>query len=58
MHLNISSLQTHIDDLHEFLVCLSYRPDVLCISKTRIIDVPPLTFLFLNINFFMLTLQQ
>ena len=40
IHLNISSLQKHIDDLHEFLVCLPYRPDVLCISETRIADVP------------------
>ena len=40
MHLNISSLQKHIDDLHEFLVCLPYRPDVLCISETGIADVP------------------
>ena len=39
MYLNISSLQKHNYDLHEFLVFLPYRPYVLCISETRIVDV-------------------
>ena len=52
MHLNISSLQQHIDDLHEFLVCLPYRPDVLCISKTRIADVPSINVSIPEYNFF------
>ena len=52
MHLNISSLQKHIDDLHEFLVCLPYRPDVLCISKTRIADVPSINVSIPEYNFF------
>ena len=52
IHLNISSLQKHIDDLHEFLVCLPYRPDVLCIFETRIADVPSINISITEYNFF------
>ena len=51
MHLNISSLQKHIDDLHEFLVCLLYRPNVLCISETCIAEVPSINISIPKYNF-------
>jgi len=37
--LNISSFQKHIDKLYEMLYSLSNKPDIICISETRIADL-------------------
>ena len=52
MYLNISSLQKHNYDLHEFLFFLPYRPYVLCISETRIVDVPSINISIPEYKFF------
>ena len=36
MHLNIRSLQINYNDLHNFVASLSFRPGVICLSKSRI----------------------
>ena len=36
MHLNIRSLHKNFDDLHEFLSLLPFKPDVICLSESRI----------------------
>ena len=36
MHLNIRSLNKNFDKLYDFLLCLTFTPDVLCLSKSRI----------------------
>ena len=41
IHLNISSLQSHFDELNEFLVNFSSPPSIIFISETRI-NVEPL----------------
>jgi len=41
-HLNIASLQLHIDELRSFLSNLKHRFKVICISETRLHDVTPL----------------
>ena len=38
--------------MDEFLVCLPYRPDVLCIFETRIADVPSINISIPEYNFF------
>ena len=40
LHLNISSLPKHFDELYELCVSLRYKPDILCITETRLADVP------------------
>ena len=40
MHLNISSLQKHFDELYDLILNLTIQPDILCITETRIADVP------------------
>ena len=40
LHLNIASLQKHFDELHELLSLIPHKPDILCITETRIADVP------------------
>ena len=44
-------MQKHIDDLYEFLVCLPYRSDVLCISERRMADVPSINISIPEHNF-------
>ena len=41
-HLNIASLQLHIDELRSFLSNLKHRFKIICISETRLHDVKPL----------------
>ena len=36
LHLNISSISTHIDDLRTFLNLINHKFDIICISKSRI----------------------
>ena len=36
MHLNIRSLQKNYDDLYDLVASLSFRPDVICLSESRI----------------------
>ena len=45
IHLNIRSLNKNFDKLYDFLVCLSFTPDVLCLSKSCIKKQP-----LVNIN--------
>ena len=41
-HLNISSLQKHIDELRTLLICTNANFDVICISETRLHnEIPP-----------------
>ena len=40
LHLNIKSLNKNFDQLHEFLVSIRIRPDVICLTKTRIKNDP------------------
>ena len=42
-HLNISSLQKHIDELRSMLTCINSNFDVICISETRLLDEVPLS---------------
>ena len=42
-HLNISSLQKHIDDLRTLLMCTNSNFDVICISETRLHNEVPLS---------------
>ena len=37
--LNISSLHKHFDELYELYVSLRYKPDISCITETRLVDV-------------------
>jgi len=46
IHLNISSLQKHIDELRSLLFGLELKFDIICISETRLYDEKPLV----NIN--------
>ena len=36
MHLNIRSLQKNYDDLYDLVALLSFQPDVVCLSESRI----------------------
>ena len=36
MHLNIRSLQKNYDDLYDLVAALSFRPNVICPSESRI----------------------
>ena len=36
MHLNIRSLHKNFDELHEFVSLLPFKPDVICLSESRI----------------------
>ena len=36
MHLNIRSLQKNYDDLYDLVASRSFRPDVICLSESRI----------------------
>ena len=42
-HLNISSLQKHIDELRSLLTCTNSNFDVICISETRLLNEVPHT---------------
>ena len=42
-HLNISSLQKHIDELRTLLICTNANFDVICISETRLHNEAPLS---------------
>ena len=42
-HLNISSLQKHIDELRTLLMCTNANFDVICISETRLHNEVPLS---------------
>ena len=42
-HLNISSLQKHIDELRTLLICTNANFDVICISETRLHNEVPLS---------------
>jgi len=42
IHLNIASLQLHIDELRNLLVLLQHPFDVICITETRLHDDKPL----------------
>ena len=52
LHLNISSLQKHFDELHELLLCLPSHLDILCITETRIADTPLCNIELPNYNYF------
>ena len=45
IHLNIRLLNKNFDKLYDFLLCLPFTPDVLCLSKSRIKKQP-----LVNIN--------
>ena len=45
IHLNIRSLNKNFDKLYDFLLCLPFTPDVLCLSESRIKKQP-----LVNIN--------
>ena len=45
IHLNIRSLNKNFDKLYDFLLCLTFTPDVLCLSESRIKKQP-----LVNIN--------
>ena len=45
IHLNIRPLNKNFDKLYDFLVCLPFTPDVLCLSESRIKKQP-----LVNIN--------
>ena len=36
MHLNIRSLQKNYDNLNDLVALLPFRPDVICLSESRI----------------------
>ena len=36
VHLNIRSLHKNFDNLHEFVSLLPFKPDVICLSESRI----------------------
>ena len=40
MHLNIRSLTKNFDALCEFISSLSFTPDLVCLTETRIKDQP------------------
>ena len=40
LHLNISSLQKDFDELYDLILNLTFLADILCITETRIADVP------------------
>ena len=42
-HLNISSLQKHIDELRTLLTCTNANFDIICISETRLHNEVPLS---------------
>ena len=52
LHLNISSLHKHSDELYELCVSLRYKPDILCITETRLVDVPLINISIPGYNFF------
>ena len=41
-HLNIASLQKHIDELRSLLSCTQHNFDIICISETRLQNELPL----------------
>ena len=43
LHLNISSLSAHIDDLRTFLTITKIKFDILCISESRLSTKNPIT---------------
>ena len=43
IHLNIASLQRHIDELRTFLSILDHPFQIICISETRLHDDQPLS---------------
>ena len=52
IHINISSLQLHFEELKDFLDCLQYPPSLIFLSEARIkteptlnIDIPSYTFI-------------
>ena len=42
IHLNIASLQRHIDELRSLLTLLNHPFDVICITETRLHQASPL----------------
>ena len=48
MHLNIASLQRHIDDLRSFIFGLKHKFDIICISETRLYEDRSLVNIDLN----------
>jgi len=53
LHINMRSINNlkNFDALHEFLTSLSYTPDIICISKTRIKMEPLINISLPNYNF-------
>ena len=54
LHLNITLLRKHFDKLCELCVSLCYKPDNLCITETRLVDVPLINIFNFRIQFFSL----
>ena len=57
LHLNMRSLQKNFDYLYRFLSTFPTKPDVICISETKIKDKPLLNisipgYIFLHVNSF------
>ena len=52
LHLNISSLHKHFDELYELCVSLCYKPDILCATETRLADVSLINISIPGYNFF------
>ena len=50
--LNIFLLHKHFDELYELCVSLRYKPDILCITETRLADVPLINISIPRYNFF------
>ena len=48
IHLNIASLQKHIDELRSLLAGLKHKFDIICISETRLHDKEPLVNIDIN----------
>ena len=55
LHINIRSLQEHVDELHELIVNAKTHPDLIAITETRIknkplinIDIPGYSFSYVT----------
>jgi len=50
-HLNIRSLHKNFDAMHDFLQSLSFSPDIVYLTETRIKEQPLINISLLNYNF-------
>ena len=52
LHLNIRFLNKNFDELHKFLVSIRIRPDVICLTETRIKNDPVLNIMIPQYKFY------